>query len=120
MHTKCLERWLTESGNTRCEICGYRYATVRVPRHGMIRSVLVWLKSCVASRQMLLDSLYLLVTTPLAIFSAYVCAMTLKLALENRFTDIPWTIVAMLPTCTLTLVAYWGWLLTLRRYKYIF
>ncbi|XP_003425907.1 E3 ubiquitin-protein ligase MARCH3-like [Nasonia vitripennis] len=115
VHTKCLERWLTESGHTRCELCGYRYATIRVPRHGILRSILIWIKTFVATRQMLLDSLYLVVTTPLAVFSAYVCARTLKMALENRIGDIPWTIVAMLPTCSLTLVAYWGWLLTLQR-----
>ncbi|XP_011501662.1 PREDICTED: E3 ubiquitin-protein ligase MARCH3-like [Ceratosolen solmsi marchali] len=115
VHTKCLERWLTESGHTRCELCGYRYATIRVPRHGILRSLLIWIRTFVATRQMLLDSLYLVVTTPLAVFSAYVCAMTLKMALENRIGDIPWTIVALLPTCSLTLVAYWGWLLTLQR-----
>ncbi|XP_014213402.1 E3 ubiquitin-protein ligase MARCH3-like [Copidosoma floridanum] len=115
VHTKCLERWLTESGHTHCELCGYKYATIRVPRHGLLRSFFIWIKTFVATRQMLLDSLYLVVTTPLAVFSAYVCAMTLKMALENRIGEIPWTIVAMLPTCSLTLVAYWGWLLTLQR-----
>ncbi|KAJ8683572.1 hypothetical protein QAD02_019364 [Eretmocerus hayati] len=115
VHTKCLERWLTESGHSRCELCGYRYATIRVPRHGILRSLLVWIKTFVATRQMLLDSLYLIMTTPLAVFSAYVCAMTLKMALDSRVGDIPWTIVAMLPICSLTLVAYWSWLLTLQR-----
>lgn len=69
-----------------------------------------------ASPQMLLDILYLVVTTPLALFSCYVCALALKMIVESGFQDIPWMIVAMLPTCSLTLVAYWGWLITLGRY----
>ena len=28
---------------------------------------------------------------------------------------MPWMIVAMLPTCSLTLIAYWGWIITLAR-----
>lgn len=51
VHTKCLERWLTESGHTRCELCGYRYTTIRVPRHGVLRSLLIWIKTFVATRQ---------------------------------------------------------------------
>ncbi|KAL7301865.1 hypothetical protein TKK_0005469 [Trichogramma kaykai] len=115
VHTKCLERWLTESGHQNCELCGYRYATVRVPKHGLLRSMIGWLKTFVATRQMLLDSLYLLVSTPLAGFSAYVCIVTLKMIMENRIGDVPWTVIAMLPTCSLTLFAYWGWLTTLHR-----
>lgn len=28
---------------------------------------------------------------------------------------MPWMVVAMLPTCSLTLIAYWGWIITLAR-----
>ncbi|XP_043269797.1 E3 ubiquitin-protein ligase MARCHF1-like isoform X2 [Venturia canescens] len=115
VHTECLERWLTESGHTRCELCGHRYPTKRVPRHGILRSVIIWFNTVIATRQMLLDVLYLLVTTPLALFSCYVCALALKMIIESGFQEIPWMIVAMLPTCSLTLVAYWGWLITLGR-----
>ena len=58
MHTKCLERWLTESGHTRCELCGYRYATIRVPKHGLLRSILIWIKTFVATRQVQLIRLH--------------------------------------------------------------
>ncbi|XP_012261428.2 E3 ubiquitin-protein ligase MARCHF2-like [Athalia rosae] len=115
VHAECLERWLTESGHSRCELCGHKYATKRVPRHGIIASVKIWFDTVIATRQMILDTLYLLVTTPLALFSCYVCALALRVLLESGFYEIPWTIIAMLPTCTLTLIAYWGWLITLGR-----
>ncbi|XP_023289777.1 E3 ubiquitin-protein ligase MARCH2-like [Orussus abietinus] len=115
VHAECLERWLTESGHSRCELCGHRFATKRVPRHGILRCVALWFRTVVATRQMLLDVLYLAVTTPLALFSCYVCALALGIVLESGVLGVPWTIYAMLPTCSLTLVAYWGWLITLGR-----
>ncbi|KAL2730860.1 E3 ubiquitin-protein ligase MARCHF3-like isoform X1 [Vespula squamosa] len=115
VHADCLEKWLTESGHSRCELCGYKYVTKRIPRHNMCHSVLIWFKTVVATRQMLLDVLYLLVTTPLAMFASYICVLALKLLIERGFYQVPWVIVAMLPTCSLTLVAYWAWLMTLGR-----
>lgn len=53
VHTECLERWLTESGHTRCELCGYKYLVKRVPRHGLFRSVWIWFNTVVATRQVI-------------------------------------------------------------------
>ncbi|RLU26906.1 hypothetical protein DMN91_000704 [Ooceraea biroi] len=115
VHVECLERWLTESGRARCELCGYKYATKRVPRYSLFRGIVIWFHAVIATRQMLLDIGYLLMTTPVAAFSCYVCALTLKMMLRNGFYEIPWMIVAMLPTCLLTLIAYWRWIITLGR-----
>ncbi|XP_076240973.1 uncharacterized protein LOC143183334 [Calliopsis andreniformis] len=115
VHAGCLERWLTESGHTRCELCGYKYATKRVPRHNIFRSVAIWFNTVIITRQMLLDILYLVITTPLALFSCYICVLALRLLLKSGLHEMPWMIIAMLPTCSLTLVAYWGWIVTLGR-----
>lgn len=64
---------------------------------------------------MLLDILYLVVTTPLALFSCYICILALRMLIKNGLQEMPWMIVAMLPTCSLTLIAYWGWIITLAR-----
>lgn len=45
VHVKCLERWLTESGKSRCELCGTRYATRRVHRYGVPRALVMWVLS---------------------------------------------------------------------------
>lgn len=45
VHVKCLERWLTESGKSRCELCGTRYATRRVHRYGVPRALVMWILS---------------------------------------------------------------------------
>ncbi|XP_043515665.1 E3 ubiquitin-protein ligase MARCHF2-like isoform X1 [Frieseomelitta varia] len=115
VHTECLERWLTESGHSRCELCGYKYATKRVPRHTLFRSVAIWFNTVLVTRQMLLDILYLVVTTPLALFSCYICILALRMLLKRGLQEMPWMVVAMLPTCSLTLIAYWGWIITLAR-----
>ncbi|XP_032663354.1 E3 ubiquitin-protein ligase MARCH2-like isoform X2 [Odontomachus brunneus] len=115
VHVECLERWLNESGRARCELCGYKYATKRVPRYGLFRSVVIWFHAVIATRQMLLDIGYLVMTTPVAVFSCYVCTLALKTLLRNGFYEIPWMTVAMLPTCLLTLIAYWRWIIMLGR-----
>ncbi|XP_011874270.1 PREDICTED: E3 ubiquitin-protein ligase MARCH2-like [Vollenhovia emeryi] len=115
VHAECLERWLTESGRARCELCRYKYAIRRVRRYSLLRSVVIWFHTVIATRQMLLDIGYLVMTTPVAAFSCYVCALALKMLLRNGFYEIPWMIVAMLPTCLLTLIAYWRWIITLGR-----
>lgn len=115
VHAQCLERWLTESGHTRCELCGYKYATKRVPRHNIVRSIAIWFNTVIVTRQMLLDILYLVVTTPLALFSCYICILALRMLLKHGLQEMPWMIIAMLPTCSLTLIAYWGWVITLAR-----
>lgn len=45
VHVKCLERWLTESGKNKCELCGVCYATQRIHRYGVSRSLVMWLLS---------------------------------------------------------------------------
>lgn len=45
VHVKCLERWLTESGKSRCELCGTRYVTQRVHRYGVPRALIMWILS---------------------------------------------------------------------------
>ena len=51
VHAECLERWLTESGHSRCELCGYKYATKRVPRYNLFRSVAIWFNTVIVTRQ---------------------------------------------------------------------
>ncbi|XP_051176626.1 E3 ubiquitin-protein ligase MARCHF2-like isoform X2 [Leptopilina boulardi] len=116
VHVECLERWLTESGHIRCELCGHKFSTKRVPRHSIYQSIVIWFKTVFATRQMMVDILYLAATTPLALFSIYVCALALKLLVKRGIYEVPWMVIAMLPTCSLTLVAYWGWLITLGRF----
>lgn len=45
VHVKCLERWLTESGKSRCELCGTKYVTRRVHRFGILKAFIMWILS---------------------------------------------------------------------------
>lgn len=45
VHVKCLERWLTESGKSRCELCGTKYVTKRVHRFGIFKAFIMWILS---------------------------------------------------------------------------
>lgn len=61
VHVKCLERWLTESGKSRCELCGTRYATRRVHRYGVPKALIMWILSQNAKQVMCLIPTYLLI-----------------------------------------------------------
>lgn len=45
VHVKCLEHWLTESGKSRCELCGTKYVTRRVHRFGVLKAMIIWVLS---------------------------------------------------------------------------
>lgn len=45
VHVKCLEHWLTESGKSRCELCGTKYVTRRVHRFGVLKALIIWVLS---------------------------------------------------------------------------
>ncbi|XP_049829179.1 E3 ubiquitin-protein ligase MARCHF3-like [Schistocerca gregaria] len=51
VHRACLERWLSEAGRDSCELCGRRFHTVRVPRHGPWSGLLRWLATGLDARQ---------------------------------------------------------------------
>ncbi|VVC99319.1 unnamed protein product, partial [Leptidea sinapis] len=65
VHVKCLERWLTESGKNRCELCGTKYATRRVHRYGVLRALVMWILSQNA-KQLMVDTLGIMLMSPLA------------------------------------------------------
>lgn len=58
VHVKCLEHWLTESGKSRCELCGTKYVTQRIHRHGVAKSLVMWLLSQNAKQVVLLRFFY--------------------------------------------------------------
>lgn len=45
VHVKCLERWLTESGKSSCELCGTKYVTKRVHKFGLLKALVMWILS---------------------------------------------------------------------------
>lgn len=45
VHVKCLERWLTESGKSSCELCGTNYVTKRVHKFGLLKALVMWILS---------------------------------------------------------------------------
>ena len=43
VHMICLERWLAESDTSSCELCRYQFTVERIPKHGTLESVFVWI-----------------------------------------------------------------------------
>ncbi|PSN40630.1 hypothetical protein C0J52_09207 [Blattella germanica] len=110
VHVSCLERWLTESGADVCELCGYRYQVVRIPRQNIAASFVTWVSTDMDAKQMVLDLLWFCVMTPLAVFAGYLVLMSTRVLMNLKLEDNPWVMVTLLMTSSLTLVAYYGWL----------
>ncbi|XP_075229686.1 uncharacterized protein LOC142329178 [Lycorma delicatula] len=43
VHLSCLERWLTISGTSACEVCFYQYCVKSVPKYSPFTSIFVWM-----------------------------------------------------------------------------
>lgn len=81
IHISCLEHWLQESGKSICELCGYEYTTVRVPKYSVCRSVCLWIKnpgSPELARSLWFDIAAFIAFTPLAALCTYICVVATK------------------------------------------
>ncbi|XP_069961333.1 uncharacterized protein [Cherax quadricarinatus] len=71
IHKTCLEHWLTITTCQRCELCGFAY-TIRLSPKPFWEFLLSY-DSPEIRRAIVVDALCLLVLTPLAVFSIYLC-----------------------------------------------
>lgn len=44
VHLECIERWLQECGVDTCDLCKYKFITVRKPTQSKLKSLLTWMK----------------------------------------------------------------------------
>ncbi|KAF9408013.1 hypothetical protein HW555_012158 [Spodoptera exigua] len=111
VHVKCLERWLTESGKSRCELCGTRYATRRVHRYGVPRALVMWVLSQNA-KQLLVDSLGIMLMSPLAVLAAWLSGRTLAGLMTQEGHVTPWPLASTFVLACMTLVCYYCWIVS--------
>ncbi|KPJ03699.1 E3 ubiquitin-protein ligase MARCH3 [Papilio xuthus] len=106
VHVRCLERWLTESGKSRCELCGIRYVTRRVHRYGVPRSLVMWILSQNA-KQLMVDTLGIVLMSPLAILAAWLSGKTFAalISQENHTSPAPWPLASTFVLACMTLVS---------------
>ncbi|KAL4720511.1 hypothetical protein ACJJTC_016329 [Scirpophaga incertulas] len=107
VHVKCLERWLTESGKSKCELCGTRYATKRIHRYGVLRAMLMWVLSQNA-KQLMVDSLGIMLMSPLAILAAWLTGRTLAGLMSPDVRSTPWPLASTFVLACMTLVSLKG------------
>ncbi|XP_045494255.1 uncharacterized protein LOC123693284 [Colias croceus] len=111
VHVKCLERWLTESGKSRCELCGTRYATRRVHRYGVLRALVMWILSQNA-KQLMVDSLGIMLMSPLAVLAAWLSGRTLAGLMTQETHVTPWPLASTFVLACMTLVCYYCWIVS--------
>ncbi|XP_069686182.1 E3 ubiquitin-protein ligase MARCHF2-like [Periplaneta americana] len=113
VHIECLERWLTESGTDTCELCGFTFTVRRIPRHSLLNSFFTWLSTDTDATQMILDLLWFCLMTPLSLFALYMILVSTNVVINGKSdTDRPWIMLSILVTSTLSLVTYYGWVVT--------
>ncbi|XP_047022682.1 uncharacterized protein LOC124632067 [Helicoverpa zea] len=111
VHVKCLERWLTESGKSRCELCGTRYVTRRVHRYGVPRALVMWVLSQNA-KQLMVDSLGIMLMSPLAVLAAWLSGRTLAGLMTQESHVTPWPLASTFVLACMTLcLDYRDWVM---------
>ncbi|XP_071539724.1 uncharacterized protein [Panulirus ornatus] len=73
VHKACLERWLTLASCDKCELCGYSFPVTRLPKP--FWKFLLRCDNPGIRRALLVDGVCLLLLTPLAVASIYLCIM---------------------------------------------
>ncbi|CAH4038253.1 uncharacterized protein LOC123710935 isoform X3 [Pieris brassicae] len=111
VHVKCLERWLTESGKSRCELCGTRYSTRRVHRYGIMKALVMWILSQNA-KQLMVDSLGIMLMSPLAVLAAWLSGRTLAGLMTQEAHVTPWPLASTFVLACMTLVCYYCWIVS--------
>ncbi|CAK1546225.1 unnamed protein product [Leptosia nina] len=111
VHVKCLERWLTESGKSRCELCGTRYATRRVHKYGILKALVMWILSQNA-KQLMVDSLGIMLMSPLAVLAAWLSGRTLAGLMTQEAHITPWPLASTFVLACMTLVCYYCWIVS--------
>ncbi|XP_026322254.1 uncharacterized protein LOC113231926 isoform X2 [Hyposmocoma kahamanoa] len=110
VHVKCLERWLTESGKSRCELCGTRYVTRRVHRYGVPRALVMWILS--QNAKQMVDSLGIMLMSPLAVLAAWLSGRTLAGLMTQDIHVTPWPLASTFVLACMTLVCYYCWIVS--------
>ncbi|XP_047984218.1 E3 ubiquitin-protein ligase MARCHF7-like [Leguminivora glycinivorella] len=111
VHVRCLERWLTESGKSRCELCGTRYHTRRVHRYGVLKALVMWFLSQNA-KQLMVDSLGIMLMSPLAVLAAWLSGRTLAGLMTQESQVTPWPLASTFVLACMTLVCYYCWIVS--------
>ncbi|XP_063360454.1 uncharacterized protein LOC134649577 [Cydia amplana] len=111
VHVRCLERWLTESGKSRCELCGTRYHTRRVHRYGVLKALVMWFLSQNA-KQLMVDSLGIMLMSPLAVLAAWLSGRTLAGLMTQESHVTPWPLASTFVLACMTLVCYYCWIVS--------
>ncbi|CAH2209430.1 jg23248 [Pararge aegeria aegeria] len=110
VHVKCLERWLTESGKSRCELCGTKYVTKRVHKFGVLKALAMWILSN-NSKHMIVDFFGIMIMTPIAVVAAGLTGKTFAGLMEqNQLT--PWPLASTFVLACMTLVCYYCWVVS--------
>ncbi|KAK6639143.1 hypothetical protein RUM43_007413 [Polyplax serrata] len=112
VHMTCLERWLAESDSSSCELCRFQFTVERIPKHGPFESVFVWINEVADFNQLLMDTIWFWLMTPLAAMAGYIFVRATSELMDDNFpTDAPWLMAALMLNSCLTLVAYYGWVM---------
>jgi hypothetical protein len=103
VHRSCLEKWLSTSKTTECEICKYQFNTCHYPRPAW-----QWLQSHrgLGCHQGLYgDALCLLILTPPCLLSVYLCGMGSAMYMKHGL----WEAAGLAVLCCFLLATFLLW-----------
>lgn len=117
VHLSCLERWLAESNNNVCELCGFVFKTARIARFSARTAILMWItrpqiQIREGARIFRSDCISCCVLTPLIFIGIYFCIQAADYYYREDSTSWPpakWTTAGLFSLVALVVVFYYLW-----------
>ncbi|XP_015114833.1 E3 ubiquitin-protein ligase MARCH2 [Diachasma alloeum] len=115
IHTSCLEKWLTTSNSTQCEICKYAFP-IKKKNKPLTQSIWQWWlsKNGYGPQGIGGDLVCLVVLTPLCVAATYLCAVGAAAYTRNGF----WEGTGLAVLCFMLVATYALWLIVTVRFHY--
>lgn len=68
VHLTCLEKWLNECGDDKCELCLFRFQAERTRRYTALRSMIIWARHPTHRHILYSDLSVMIILTTVVIF----------------------------------------------------
>ncbi|XP_050528095.1 E3 ubiquitin-protein ligase MARCHF2-like [Daktulosphaira vitifoliae] len=107
VHLTCLEKWLNECGDDKCELCLFRFQAERQRRYSALRSLVIWVRHPPHRHILYSDLSVMIILTTVVIFliTCLTIAMRQFKTLDPRYPEI-WGRAVVALFIIITLLGY--------------
>lgn len=87
IHVMCLERWLSQKGNNRCDLCSFEFNVYSTLKYTMMQSLAIWIKHPTNRGFFIYDSAVFLILNMLTLVVISLFVRNLNAIVSMNITD---------------------------------